>query len=84
MVWQITYIDKPKDQNVVLFSNNNNGQAIANPGAVLGGGFILAFPGLGYIRLIDRGNAGTYYVLVYSPSDLSQLAPIGIIFMRLT
>jgi hypothetical protein len=66
MVWTINTVTVPQGQSVILFGNSTSGQVIANPGAVLGGNFILAFPGLGYIQLIDRGNSGNLSQLCVS------------------
>ncbi|KAF8642790.1 hypothetical protein AX16_009423 [Volvariella volvacea WC 439] len=58
MVFRIMRVLVPKDQSVILFRSTHNGNVIADPAAILSGQLILAFPGTGYIRMIDRGHIG--------------------------
>lgn len=59
--WQITSIDTPSGQDVVLFSNPNDGELITSPGAILSGSYILSFPGLGYIQMVDKSDCESTY-----------------------
>ncbi|KAF8657419.1 hypothetical protein AX16_002216 [Volvariella volvacea WC 439] len=58
MVFRIMRVLVPKNQSVILFTGQHNGSIVADPAAVLSGELILAFPGMGYIRIIDRGHVG--------------------------
>ncbi|KAF8652289.1 hypothetical protein AX16_004477 [Volvariella volvacea WC 439] len=55
-MFRIMRVTVPKGQSVILFGGSKEGNVIADPGAVLEGDFILAFPALGYIRIIDKGS----------------------------
>jgi len=51
----ITTESGPKSS--ILFGSSTAGQEVIGPTGPLAGNYILAFPGLGYIKMIDKGNS---------------------------
>jgi hypothetical protein len=56
MVWYIVAIKSDAHRTSILFQPKTE---IVNPTGALGGNYVLAFPGLGYVTLTDNGNKGT-------------------------
>jgi hypothetical protein len=55
MVWYIVAINTDVPRTTILFKPKTE---IVNPTGRLGGDYVLAFPGLGYVTLTDNGNKG--------------------------
>jgi hypothetical protein len=55
MVWYIVAIKSDAHRTSILFQPKTE---IVNPTGALGGNYVLAFPGLGYVTLTDNGNKG--------------------------
>ena len=55
MAWYIVAINADTPRTTVLFQPGNE---FINPTGGLVGNYILAFPSLGYVTLIDNGDTG--------------------------
>ena len=55
MAWYIVAITTDTPRTTVLFQPGND---VINPTDRLAGNYVLAFPGLGYVTLIDNGDTG--------------------------
>ena len=64
MVWRIVSIDYAGgNHSTVLFSGDAS-KDLVNPTGPIGGTWILAVVGVGYLKMVDKGNTGgTIYYL---------------------
>jgi hypothetical protein len=62
MVWYIVSIVTHAPSTSILFNRDTE---TVNQTGPLAGNYVLAFPGLGYVTLTDKGNTGALKVTLY-------------------